>query len=152
MNWLTHLLDQYGYIVLFFSLMLELIIIPIPNEILMSYVGFLVFQGKMNFYLSILTGGLGGIIGVTISYWIGSKLGTPLFYKYGDKIHMGPKKIEQISRWNKKYGKRLLLFCFFIPGVRHITSIFSGITRVSFRYFAIFLDRKADVEVRRFKS
>ncbi|MGE8206942.1 VTT domain-containing protein [Heyndrickxia sp. NPDC080065] len=138
MNWLFHLIDNYSYIVLFFSLMLELIIVPIPNEILMSYVGFLVFQGKLNLYLSIMFGGLGGIIGVTISYWIGYKLGAPFFYKYGSKFHMGPDKIEKISKWNKKYGKRLLLFSFFIPGVRHITSLFSGITRISFKTYAFF--------------
>ncbi|MDP4103964.1 MAG: VTT domain-containing protein [Bacillota bacterium] len=138
MNYLIHLLDQYGYIVLFFSLMLELIIIPIPNEILMSYVGFLVYQGKLNLYAVIIFGGLGGIIGVTISYWIGYKLGTPFFYKYGSKIHMGPDKIDKISRWNKRYGKRLLLFSYFIPGVRHLTSLFSGITRVSFKGYAFF--------------
>jgi membrane protein DedA with SNARE-associated domain/membrane-associated phospholipid phosphatase len=118
--------------------MLELIIIPIPNEILMSYVGFLVYQGKLNLYAVIFVGGLGGIIGVTISYWIGYKLGTPFFYKHGSKIHMGPDKIDKISRWNKRYGKRLLLFSYFIPGVRHLTSLFSGITRVSFKGYAFF--------------
>jgi membrane protein DedA with SNARE-associated domain len=135
---LIHLLDEYGYIVLFFSLMLELIIVPIPNEILMSYVGFLVYQGKLNLVLAILFGGVGGIIGVTISYWIGFKLGAPFFYKHGQKIHMGPEKLEKISRWNQRYGRRMLLFSYFIPGVRHITSLFSGITRLPFRSFAIF--------------
>jgi membrane protein DedA with SNARE-associated domain/membrane-associated phospholipid phosphatase len=118
--------------------MLELIIIPIPNEILMSYVGFVVYQGKLNLYLTILFGGLGGIIGVTISYWIGYKLGVPFFYKYGTKIHMGPEKIDKISKWNEKYGKRLLLFCYFIPGVRHLTSLFSGITKVPFKGYALY--------------
>ncbi|MGG5253189.1 VTT domain-containing protein [Neobacillus sp. SM06] len=138
MNMLIQLLDQYGYIVLFFSLMLELIIIPIPNEILMSYVGFLVYQGKLNYYLTILFGGLGGIIGVSISYWIGYKLGAPFFEKYGSKIHMGPEKIAKISRWNERFGKRLLVFSYFIPGVRHITSLFSGITRIPFKSYALF--------------
>ncbi|MBB2481265.1 VTT domain-containing protein [Bacillus sp. APMAM] len=138
MNLLIHLIDQYGYIVLFFSLMLELIIIPIPNEILMSYVGFRVYQGKLNLFLTILFGGLGGIIGVTISYWIGYKLGAPFFNKYGSKIHMGPDKIEKMSKWHRKYGKRLLLFSYFIPGVRHVTTLFSGVTRISFKSYAIF--------------
>lgn len=115
MHLLIHLIDQYGYIVLFFSLMLELIIVPVPNEILMSYVGFLAYQGKVHFALAILFGGLGGIVGVTISYWIGFKLGAPFFYKYGSKFHLGPEKIERISRWNQKYGRRLLLFSFLFP-------------------------------------
>lgn len=138
LNTLMQLIDQYGYIVLFFSLMLELIIIPIPNELLMSYVGFLVYQGKFNLYLTILVGGIGGLIGVTISYWIGNKLGAPFFNKYGYRIHLGPDKIERVSKWNEKYGKGLLIFCYFIPGVRHVTSLFSGITKVPFKSFATF--------------
>ena len=104
----------------------------------MSYVGFLAYQGKLNLYLTVIFGGFGGIIGVTISYWIGYKLGTPFFYKYGSKIHMGPEKIDKLSKWNDKYGKRLLLFCYFIPGVRHLTSLFSGITRVPFKGYALY--------------
>ncbi|GIN85295.1 hypothetical protein J6TS2_16810 [Heyndrickxia sporothermodurans] len=138
MDWLYHLINQHGYIVLFFSLMLELIIVPIPNEILMSYVGFLVYQEKLNLYLTIIFGGLGGVIGVSISYFIGYKLGTPFFYKYGSKFHMGPEKIEKVAKWNAKYGKGLLLFSYFIPGVRHLTSLFSGITRISFKSYALF--------------
>ena len=138
METIIHLLNQYGYIVLFISLMLELIIVPIPNEAMMSYVGVLCFHGKMNLYVSILSAGAGGILGVTISYWIGYKLGAPFFRKYGHFIHMGPEKLEKMSKWYEKYGKVLLLFSFFIPGVRHIASIVSGVIKLPFRFFWIF--------------
>jgi membrane protein DedA with SNARE-associated domain len=135
---LIHLLNQYGYIILIISLMLELIIVPIPNEALMSYVGVLCFQGKMNLYLSILCAGIGGILGVSISYWIGNKLGVPFFRKYGRYIHMGPEKMEKMSKWYEKYGKVLLIFSFFIPGVRHVASIISGVIKLPFRSFMFF--------------
>ncbi len=138
MNTIVHLLNQYGYTLLFFSLMLELIIIPIPNEALMSYVGVLCFQGKMNVFFSIITAGAGGVLGATISYWIGYKLGYPFFRKYGHYIHMGPEKMDKMSKWYEKYGKVLLVFSFFIPGVRHIASIISGVIKLPFRYFTIF--------------
>jgi membrane protein DedA with SNARE-associated domain len=138
MNTIIHLLNQYGYLLLFFSLMLELIIIPIPNEALMSYVGLLCFQGKMNVYFSIITAGAGGILGATISYWIGYKLGVPFFQKYGHYIHLGPEKMEKMSKWYEKYGKVLLIFSFFIPGIRHIASIISGVIKLPFRNFTIF--------------
>lgn len=138
MNEIIHLLNQYGYIVLFISLMLELIIIPVPNEALMSYVGVLCFNGKMNIYLSIVSAGLGGILGATISYWIGRKLGVPFFRKYGQYIHMGPEKMEKMSKWYEKYGKVLLVFSYFIPGVRHVASIISGVIKLPFRSFSIF--------------
>ncbi|WKB37064.1 DedA family protein [Terrilactibacillus sp. S3-3] len=104
----------------------------------MSYVGILSFQGKMNLVLAILSAGTGGIIGATISYWIGYKLGVPFFHKYGHYIHMGPEKMEKVSKWYEKYGKVLLIFSFFVPGIRHIASIISGVISLPFRSFCIF--------------
>ncbi|XZF76574.1 VTT domain-containing protein [Bacillus sp. AL-1R] len=138
MNEIIHLLNEYGYIILFLSLMLELIIVPIPNEALMSYVGVLCFHGEMNIVISIIAAGLGGVAGVTISYWLGYKLGTPFFRKFGHYIHMGPEKMEKMSKWYEKYGKVLLLVSFFIPGIRHFASIISGIIKLPYRSFAIF--------------
>lgn len=133
-----HLLNQYGYIILFLSLMLELIIIPIPNEALMSYVGVLCFQGKMNLVLSVLVAGAGGILGASFSYWVGYRLGTPFIRKFGHYIHMGPKKLEKLSVWYKKYGKVLLVISFFIPGIRHVASIITGVIKLPYRSFAIY--------------
>jgi len=138
MTELMHLLNQYGYIVIFFSLMLELIILPIPNEALLSYVGVLSFQGEMNIIFVTFFAGCGAAVGATVSYWIGYKLGTPFFKKYGHYIHMGPEKMETMEKWYKKYGKILLVFSFFIPGIRHIASIISGVIKLPIRQFMIF--------------
>ncbi|MCI1592580.1 MAG: DedA family protein, partial [Heyndrickxia oleronia] len=138
MNEIIQLLNHYGYIVLFLSLLLELIIVPIPNEALMSYVGVLCYQGKMNIILSILFAGVGGVVGATISYWIGYKLGVPFFRKFGHYFHMGPEKMERMSKWYGKYGKVLLIISYFIPGVRHIASIITGVIKLPFVSFCIF--------------
>ncbi|RDW17677.1 VTT domain-containing protein [Oceanobacillus chungangensis] len=135
---ITAYIDQYGYVVLFVALLLELIALPLPGEILMSYTGFLVFQGRLNWILSILIAGFGSCIGMTISYWIGYKVGQPFFEKYGSRFHMGPERIEKFSHWFSKYGNKLLLIAYFIPGIRHITGYFSGTTRLPFRMYAVF--------------
>ncbi len=135
---ITAYIDQYGYIVLFVALLLELLALPLPGEVLMSYSGFLVFQGHLNWSLSIFIAGVGVCLGMTISYWIGYKLGTPFFDKFGRRFHMGPKQLEKISHWYEKYGNKLLMVAYFIPGVRHITGYFSGITRLPYRTFALF--------------
>lgn len=135
---ITSYIDQFGYIVLFVVLLLELIALPFPGEILMSYTGFLVFQGRLNWILSILIAGFGSCMGMTISYWIGYKLGQPFFEKYGSRFHMGPERFEKFTHWFSKYGNKLLLIAYFIPGIRHITGYFSGTTRLPFRMYAIF--------------
>ncbi|MDP4145299.1 MAG: VTT domain-containing protein [Bacillota bacterium] len=132
----TGLLAHYGYVVLFIALLLELIAFPTPGELLMAYCGFLVFQGKLNWFLSILIASMGVSSGVTLSYFIGYKLGFPFFEKYGRRIHLGPDKLDTASKWFDKYGNKLLIVTYFIPGVRHVTGYFSGITRISFKRFA----------------
>ncbi|HVJ49259.1 VTT domain-containing protein [Desulfitobacterium sp.] len=137
MNFITDLFNHYGYIVLFVALMLELIAFPTPGETLMTYCGFLVFQGKLNWGISIIVAALGVISGITISYFISRTFGTPFFQKYGSYIHLGPDKLEKTSQWFERYGNGLLVVAYFIPGVRHITGYFSGIAKIPYKKFAL---------------
>ena len=137
MNIITDLLNQYGYIVLYFALTLELIAFPTPGETLMTYCGFLTSQGQLNWILSILTASSGIITGITISYFIGYYLGSPFFEKHGARIHLGPEKIAKASAWFEKYGNGLLVVAYFVPGIRHITGYFSGITQIPYKRFAV---------------
>jgi membrane protein DedA with SNARE-associated domain/membrane-associated phospholipid phosphatase len=138
MSFFTNLLEHYGYWVLFLALMLELIALPLPGEFIMTYAGLIVYQGKLDWFLSIVVAGTGACVGMTISYWIGYRLGTPFFEKYGSKVHFGPDKLNSVSNWFQRYGNKMLLIAYFIPGVRHITGIFSGTTRLSFRKYAAY--------------
>ncbi len=104
----------------------------------MGYSGVLVYQGHLNWFVSILTAGTGACLGMTVSYWIGFKLGSPFFEKHGYRFHLGPERIEKTSHWFSKHGNKLLIIAYFIPGVRHITGYFSGITRLPFRTYALF--------------
>lgn len=131
------LLNHYGYIVLLVALILELIAFPLPGEVLMTYCGFLVNEQKLNWLLSIMIASSGAIIGITISYFIGNILGVTFFKKHGHYIHLNPDRLDKTSMWFNKYGNRLLLISYFIPGVRHITGYFSGITEISYRKFAL---------------
>lgn len=136
MHFIITLIDHYGYIILFSALVLELIAFPLPGEVMMTYCGFLVFEMKMNWMASILVATTGAILGITISYFIGDMLGYKFFHKHGHYIHLGPDKLDKTSVWFKRYGNKLLIIAYFIPGVRHITGYFSGITKISYKKFA----------------
>lgn len=131
-------IDQYGYIVLFITLLIELIAAGIPTEILMSYAGFMVYQGRLGYIPAILAAWIGSALGISVAYFIGWRLGAPFFHKYGPKVHLGPERLDKFSNWFSKYGAGLIVVAYFIPGIRHITGYFSGITRFSFAKFATF--------------
>lgn len=137
MQTVIELVNNYGYIILFCALVLELIAFPIPGEPMMTYCGFLVYQGKMNLIISILTAASGVSLGITLSYIAGITLGESFFKKYGSYIHLDPKRLEKASLWFNAYGAKLILLAYFIPGIRHITGYFSGITKISYKKFAL---------------
>jgi membrane protein DedA with SNARE-associated domain len=74
--------------------MLELLALPLPGGVIMTYSGLMFFHGEINWIASILVAALDASAGITISYWIGYKLGQPFFIKYGSKIHLGRDKLE----------------------------------------------------------
>lgn len=138
MEMLAPYIDQYGYLFLFFYLMLDLIALPLPGQTLMTYVGFLAYRGHLDWGTSILIATLGSCIGMTITYIVGYIVGNPLLKKYGKYIHMGPKRFEKTSEWYSRHGNKILAIGYFIPGVRHFTGYFAGVARLRFRTFAIF--------------
>jgi membrane protein DedA with SNARE-associated domain len=129
------LFSNYGYWVLLVALTLELLAFPLPGETLMSYCGYLVYKGKLNYGISVLVAFLGITIGVTTSYFIGKTLGIGFFKKYGKYVHITPERLDKASKWFDSYGNKLLVVTFFIPGVRHITGYTAGITNVSLKKF-----------------
>jgi membrane protein DedA with SNARE-associated domain len=74
MSHLITLFEQHSYLILFTGIFLELLALPISGEFLMSYAGYFVFQGKMNYTLALLTVFVSGGAGITATYWIGSHL------------------------------------------------------------------------------
>ena len=128
---------HYGYLVLFSFLAVELIGLPLPGELLMSYAGFLVYQGRLNWALSIIVASGGIFGGITISYFIGSVLGYPFFKKYGHYVHITPARLQGAEGWYEKYGNNLIVAAYFIPGIRHITGYFAGIVKMPYRRFAL---------------
>ena len=137
-QFIQSLMEQYGYYVLVIALFLELLALPLPGEVIMTYAGLMVYQGHFHWMLSILTAWIGASLGMTLSYWIGRKLGPSFFEKHGHKIHFGPDKLKKASLWFERFGVKLIVIAYFIPGVRHITGYFSGITRTPFRTYALY--------------
>jgi len=75
MGSITELLNQYGYIVLYISLLLELIALPLPGEALMTYCGVIVGQDKLNWMFSIIVSTSGAMIGTASEIYAGYVFG-----------------------------------------------------------------------------
>jgi len=104
----------------------------------MSYIGLSVYEQKLSWLISIMSGGSGVLTGVTLSYWIGYRLGSPFVARYGKRIHLTEERVDKMALWFEKYGDKLLFVAYFIPGIRHVTGYFCGVTRMPFKRYALF--------------
>ncbi|RTE11236.1 DedA family protein [Paenibacillus whitsoniae] len=138
MAWISNLFEQYGYFVLIFGLFAESLALPFPGELAMAISGHISSFGSMNIPFIILCSYFGAIAGTTFTYYLGYKLGTPFFEKYGKFFFLSQERIAKITKWFNQYGNKLILVSYFIPGLRHFTGYVSGILRVRLGTFIFF--------------
>lgn len=132
--WLLH----YGSIGLFILLAAGIVALPVPEETLMIFAGFLMQSGKLHIPGTLLAAYLGSMCGITLSYILGRTAGHYLILTYGSWFGIRPHHLETAHNWFEKYGKWSLAFGYFIPGVRHFTGISAGLAELEYRSFALF--------------
>lgn len=133
-----YLVEHYSYFGIIIALVGGIIGLPIPDEVLLTYVGYNIFQGKMDFFPSLLSASSGAITGITVSYFLGIKFGLPLLQKYGPIFHITNEKITKTKTQFSKFGPYFLFIGYFVPGVRHLTAYLAGINSFSFKRFALY--------------
>ncbi|MDM5188484.1 DedA family protein [Bacillus sp. DX4.1] len=138
MEIIQELIACYGYPAIFLMLVLGIVGLPIPDEVIMTIVGYFTNIHVLNYELAIFISFAGALIGMMISYLIGRKAGRPLIDKYGKWIGLKEKRVMKVERWMKKYGSYSLIFGYFIPGFRHVTCYFAGIGKMEFKTYITF--------------
>ena len=116
--------------------MFGIIGLPIPDEVLLSFLGYLVFKGQLALVPTIASAFLGSICGVSVSYSIGRTSGPFLVSKCGRWFHVTQEKIERVHEWLEHAGKWGIFIGYFIPGVRHLSALVAGTSRLRYSVFA----------------
>lgn len=138
MEFVLHLISRYGLFALFFLLMLGIVGLPVPDETLLAFSGYLVFKGHFRYLPTVATAYAGSICGITISYTIGRTGGLYLVHKYGSYVHLTPERLNRVHMWFERMGRWALFFGYFMPGVRHFTAIVAGSSQLEPGVFATF--------------
>jgi membrane protein DedA with SNARE-associated domain len=133
-QWIAH----YGYIGIFMALMLGIIGLPVPDETLLTFAGYLVYRGHLHLVPTLLSALLGTMCGITVSYLLGRLTGYVLIEKYGGKLHISMDRVHEVHDWFRRLGRLALTFGYFIPGVRHLTAYVAGASELELPSFAAF--------------
>ncbi|MBI2028906.1 DedA family protein [Candidatus Gottesmanbacteria bacterium] len=137
---LASFIDQFGaltYGVLFLIIFVEtgLVVMPfLPGDSLLFIVGAFAGAGIMNiFFLWIVLAGA-AILGDTVNYWIGHKLGRKVFAKENSRIFKKDYLIKT-EKFYEKYGGKAVILARFVPIVRTFAPFVAGIGSMSYPKF-----------------
>jgi membrane protein DedA with SNARE-associated domain len=134
LGWIT----QYGYFAIFFLLVFGIVGLPIPDETLLTFTGYLVYKGNLSLPLAFGAALCGSLCGITISYTLGRTFGMKLIRRYGRYVRITEEHINKAHAWFARVGHWGLTFGYFVPGVRHLTAYAAGMSAVEPPQFALF--------------
>jgi membrane-associated protein len=155
MDWLANLLnsilhlnlvldrvaDAYGpwiYALLFLIIFSEtgLVVTPfLPGDALLFAIGTLTAKnGSLNLPISLILLTVAGILGHTVNYSIGNKIGQKLFSNPQSRI-FNRKHLEQTHAFYERHGAKTIMLSRFVPLIRTFAPFVAGMGSMSYRKF-----------------
>ena len=131
-------INQYGSIVIFLWLVLGIIALPIPEESLLLFIGYLMAKEKLPIFSTIIAVYAGTCCGITGSYGLGQATSHYLKRGWGRYIGLTEARFQKAHQWFERIGKWALFIGYFIPGVRHLTGYVAGALKLCYRHFALY--------------
>ncbi len=129
---------SYGYVAIFGLLVLGIVGVPVPDEALLTFVGYLNSRGELTLPPSMASAFLGSACGISLSYALGWFVGPLLLTKLSGRFYLDPEHITMTQRWMQRWGKYTLLIAYFVPGVRHLAALMSGMAKLPIGTFTRF--------------
>ncbi len=143
MNWISTLLGNLNYSTIFFLMLLESTVVPVPSELVVSPAAYHAAGGNLNVFLVILFATIGADVGASINYLAGYYLGRPIIYKFANS-HIGhlcllnQEKVEKSEKYFYDHGVVATLTGRLIPGIRHLISIPAGLSKMPYWKFLLY--------------
>lgn len=134
----AHFIEHYGYAGIFALLALGIIGLPIPDETLLMFVGYLSFEHRLRLVAAFASAFFGAACGITISYMLGRAFGLYVPSRWRSFLRLTPERIERVDEWFRRGGEWILVVGYFVPGVRHLTAYAAGGSSLAFPQFSIF--------------
>jgi membrane protein DedA with SNARE-associated domain len=135
---LLHLIGRYGYLVVFFGVMLEGVGVPLPGETVLIAAGALVHRGVFNFGEALFFGILGAVVGNQIGYWVGRFGGRPFVLRWGRYLFVTPERLGHAEAFFARHGGSAVFLSRFVVGLRVFGALVAGTSRMSWGKFALY--------------
>jgi membrane protein DedA with SNARE-associated domain len=143
-DFVTGEIARWGYLAIFLLMLLESACIPIPSEVTMLFGGalvtapFLAPEQQLEFWLVVLAGTLGNLVGSWLAYWAGYSGGRPLIDRWGRYLLIRPHEVDRAHEWFEHRGQAAVFVGRLLPVIRTFISLPAGVVRMGFWRFTIY--------------
>lgn len=143
MNIISSFLNNLNYPTIFFLMLLESTVVPVPSEFVVAPAAYHAAGGALNVFLVILYATLGADVGASINYFVARYVGRPVVYRFansrlGHLCLLNQQKVESSEQYFDKHGVVATLTGRFIPVIRHLISIPAGLARMDYMKFLLY--------------
>jgi membrane protein DedA with SNARE-associated domain len=131
-----HLLQHYGYIVVFTVIGLEAMGMPLPGESML--IGASIYAGttgKLDIAFVIAAAAAGAIVGDNLGYVIGRWAGFPLLKRYGRYVGITDRRLMVGDYLFKKHGGAVVFSGRFIAFLRTFVALMAGASHMDWKVF-----------------
>jgi membrane protein DedA with SNARE-associated domain len=130
MDEISSLIEHYGYLFVFFGVMLGCSGIPFPGATILLAAGILVQQGHLQLGYAIVFGILGAIIGSQIGYLAGKRGGRSFVLKWGSYVKITPERLGRVERFFVRYGGKAVFASRFVSVFRVLGAPVAGMSQM----------------------
>lgn len=111
--------------------------------------GFMVAQGKLNFFYVVLAAVAGFVVSVLPWYLAGRYLGKQGLNKLVDRryrwLNISQDKLQKANRWFYRYRGQAIILSLLVPGFRNVMSVPAGLSGMSLVTFLSYTGAGATV-------
>jgi membrane-associated protein len=138
-DFLRHLLVEYGYWAVALALLLENAGLPVPGETMLLLASFLAYsEHKLHLPYIMITAIVAATLGDNIGFLIGHHGGRPLLDRYRHMFRIPSRVVARGERLFARYGAVTIFFARFIFGMRVIAGPLAGVLRMPWVRFSFF--------------
>jgi membrane protein DedA with SNARE-associated domain len=139
LDFVNNLLIAHGYLVILFGAALDNFGLPSSGDIVLFAGGLFANRGHLTLPLVMLSGFAGALISDNSVYWIGRIGGRPLIGRILKMrfLHflVNEKSLSKVERYFESHGGKTVFVGRFGPGLRSMTPLFAGVTRMKYYRF-----------------
>ena len=134
---MTHLLLDYGLVLLFVLVAVESAGVPLPGETAMITAAFLARPEHHHYSLwsVIVVGAAGAIVGDNVGYWLGRVGGRKLLERFELTRRYSERALPPAERFFKRHGGKTVFFGRFVAFLRITSAWLAGISRMHWWQF-----------------